>query len=159
MQNNIVGTMRQFKITDYGSSFHHAGSSGTGGGSIGEKFLERIHDHLRVNSIRSRSSHQISNLQADNSILAQGLAIYGLPQKDLIEPQIQPYLNSVDFIDSLADVYRRLESCPESEKSKVYVEQCALLRGLHDPQLCKRSLRLEGSMLLMFILRLFFLQH
>ncbi|KAK1365534.1 Ethylene-overproduction protein 1 [Heracleum sosnowskyi] len=147
MQNNIVGTMRQFKIMDYGSSFYpfnQAGSSGTGpgGGSIGEKFLERIHDHLRVNSFRSRSSQPIQNLQVDNNMLAQGLSIYGLPQKDLIEPHIEPYLKSVNFIESLADVYGRVESCPESEKSRVYVEQCALLQGLHDPNLCKRSLKL-----------------
>lgn len=144
--------MRQYKITDStGTSFHpfHHAASGatstataTGGGSIGEKFLERIHDHLRVNSIRWRSSQPISNLQADNCLLAQGLAIYGLPQKDLIEPHIEPFLKSVNFIESLADVYRRLETCPESEKSKVYLEQCELLRVLHDPLLCKRSLRL-----------------
>lgn len=143
MQNNIVGTMWQFKSME-GSSFYpfnQAGSSGSGG-SIGEKFLERLHDHLRVNSIRSRSSQQIPNLQVDNSMLAQGLAIYGLPQKDLIEPHIEPYLKSVDFIETLAGVYRRLESCPQFERSRVYVEQCALLRGLLDPKLCRRSLGL-----------------
>lgn len=142
--NNLVNKMRTLKMLEgyKGTQVYPVNPSagGGGGGSIGEKFLERIGDHLRVNSIRSRTTQ---NIQADNTvILAEALALYGLPQLDLIEPQIEACLKSVNFIETLADVYRRLENCSQFEKSGVYLEQCALLRGLPDPKMFRRSLLL-----------------
>ncbi|KAH9673112.1 ethylene-overproduction protein 1 [Citrus sinensis] len=66
---------------------------------------------------------------------------YGLPITDLLEPQIEPCLKFVDFVETLADLYRRIEDCPQFEKSGVYLEQCAIFRGLSDPKLFRRSLR------------------
>ncbi|KAI8557105.1 hypothetical protein RHMOL_Rhmol05G0309200 [Rhododendron molle] len=150
MQNNIFATMRSLKIMEgcKGTQVYALNPSGTGGGggvgSVGEKFLQHLQDHLRVNSIRSKStrSFQTNNVQVDNNtVLAEALATYGLPQSDLLEPLIEPCLKSVDFVDTLASVYRRIESCPQFEKSGVYLEQCAIFRGLPDPKLFRRSLR------------------
>ncbi|KAG5550640.1 hypothetical protein RHGRI_015553 [Rhododendron griersonianum] len=150
MQNNIFATMRSLKIMEgcKGTQVYALNPSGTGGGggvgSVGEKFLQHLQDHLRVNSIRSKStrSFQTNNVQVDNNtVLAEALATYGLPQSDLLEPVIEPCLKSVDFVDTLASVYRRIESCPQFEKSGMYLEQCAIFRGLPDPKLFRRSLR------------------
>ncbi|KAL0315245.1 UNVERIFIED_CONTAM: Ethylene-overproduction protein 1 [Sesamum calycinum] len=94
---------------------------GAAGGGVGEKFFQHLQDHLRVNSIRSKSHRRYQSFSQTNtvnsSIIAETLAIYGLPQTDLVDPQIDPCLKSVDFVATLADVYRRLENCPESERS------------------------------------------
>ncbi|GFY82402.1 tetratricopeptide repeat (TPR)-containing protein [Actinidia rufa] len=119
-------------------------TTGGGGGGVGEKFLHHLHDHLRVNSIRSKSTRnfQANNVQIDNnSVLAEALAAYGLPQIELIEPLIEPCLKSVDFVQTLSNVYQRIENCPQFEKSGMYLEQCAMFRGLSDPKLFRRSLR------------------
>ncbi|GFY83803.1 tetratricopeptide repeat (TPR)-containing protein [Actinidia rufa] len=151
MQNNIFTTMRSLKIMDgcKGTQVYALNPSGTNttgsGGGVGEKFLHHLHDHLRVNSIRSKSTRnfQANNVQVDNnSVLAEALAAYGLPQSDLIEPLIEPCLKSVDFVQTLANMYQRIENCPQFEKSGMYLEQCAMFRGLSDPKLFRRSLRL-----------------
>ncbi|KAM1442219.1 hypothetical protein ACFX13_010116 [Malus domestica] len=150
MQHNIFTTMRSLKIMDgcKGSQVFELNPSGStaatgnggGGGSVGDKLL---YDHLRVNSIRSRASRgsfQAPNPTANN-VLLETLLPYGLPVSDLLEPQIEPSLKSVDFVETLADVYRRIEICPQFEKWKMYLEQCATFQGLSDPKLFRRSLR------------------
>ncbi|CAL5420372.1 unnamed protein product [Camellia sinensis] len=120
------------------------GDGGGGVGSVGEKFLHHLQDHLKVNSIRSKSTSnfQSNNVQINNnSVVAETLATYGLPQTDLLKPRIEPCLKSVDFVETLADLYRRMEICPQFEKSGMYLEQCAVFRGLYDPKLFRRSLR------------------
>ncbi|KAK4392337.1 Ethylene-overproduction protein 1 [Sesamum angolense] len=127
MQQHIFNTMRSLKMIDgckgnqvYAVNPTASGGGGGGGGAgggaagggVGEKFFQHLQDHLRVNSIRRISS-----------------------------TQIDPCLKSVDFVATLADVYRRLENCPESERSGVYMEQCAIFRGLPDPKLFRRCLR------------------
>ncbi|KAL7169575.1 hypothetical protein ACSBR2_034582 [Camellia fascicularis] len=147
--------MRSLKIMDgckgtHVYALHPSGGGGGGGvGSVGEKFLHQLQDHLKVNSIRinsirskSTSNFQSNNVQINNnSVVAETLATYGLPQTDLLEPQIEPCLKSVDFVETLADLYRRMEICPQFEKSGMYLEQCAVFRGLYDPKLFRRSLR------------------
>lgn len=147
MQNNIFATMRSLKMMEgcKGTQVYALNPSGGGVGSVGEKFLQHLQDHLRVNSIRSKSTRvfQTNNVQVDSNttVLAEALATYGLPQSDLLEPLIEPCLKSVDFVDTLACVYRRINSCPHFERSGVYLEQCAIFRGLPDPKLFRRSLR------------------
>lgn len=148
MQHNIFTTMRSLKLIDgckgnqvyaLNTSTTNAGGAGVGGnggGGMGEKLLNHFHDHLRANSIRSKSHR---NFQSNS--LAEILLPYGLPSTDLLEPQIEPNLKSVKFVETLADVYRRIENCPQFEKSGVYLEQCAVFRGLSDPKLFRRSLR------------------
>lgn len=48
----------------------------------------------------------------------------------------------MNFVETLADVYRRTANCLQFEKSEAYLEQCAIFRGLPDPKLFRRSLRL-----------------
>lgn len=112
-----------------------AGGGGGGGvGGVGEKALPQLHDHLGLNAARYKSNQ---NYQA----VVDALLPHGLPKADLLEPQIEPYLKSVNFVETLADVYRRTENCPKIEKSEMYLEQCAIFRGLPDPKLFRRSLR------------------
>ncbi|KAL6987879.1 Ethylene-overproduction protein 1, variant 2 [Sarracenia purpurea var. burkii] len=156
MQNNIFTTMRSLKIMDgckgnqvyalnpSGNTTSSAGGGGSGLGIVGEKFLQHLQDHLRVNSIRSKSNRnfQDNNVQVGNpSVVADALSTYGLPQSDSLEPLIDPCLKSVDLIETLAHVYRKIENCPQFEKSGMYLEQCAIFRGLSDPKLFRRSLR------------------
>ncbi|KAK4483799.1 hypothetical protein RD792_011004 [Penstemon davidsonii] len=158
MQQHIFNTMRSVKMTDgcKGTPLYTinptsgGGGGGTGGGTgggggVGEKLLHHLQDHLRVNSIASKSHRRyqsFSNMNNVNSnVLAEALAIYGLPQTEHIEPQIDPCLKFIDFVGILAEVYRKLESSPQIERSGVYMEQCAIFKGLSDPKLFRRCLR------------------
>ncbi|KAK4432255.1 Ethylene-overproduction protein 1 [Sesamum alatum] len=152
MQQHIFNTMRSLKMIDgckgnqvYAVNPTASGGGGAAGGGVGEKFFQHLQDHLRVNSIRSKSHRRNQSFSQTNtvnsSIIAEALAIYGLPQTGLVEPQIDPCLKSVDFVATLADVYQRLDNCSESERSGVYMEQCAIFRGLPDPKLFRRCLR------------------
>ncbi|OUZ99145.1 BTB/POZ-like [Macleaya cordata] len=146
MQHNIFTTIRSLKLPDgCKSSQVHAlnplttngggggggGVAGDGGGGGGGGGGEKL--NLRANSICSKSSKA-------NSI-KDVLLPYGLPVADLIEPPIEPYLKSVDFVQALANLYRRLENCPPIQKSDLYLEQYSIFRGLSDPKLLRRSLR------------------
>ncbi|KAI3963544.1 hypothetical protein MKW92_025744 [Papaver armeniacum] len=84
-------------------------------------------------SISSKLSQSIS---IDNLLLP-----FGLPSTDLLEPPIEPYFKSVNPVESLANVYKRLESCPSEEKSRVFLEQYSLFKELSKPDLVRRSLR------------------
>ncbi|XP_059668039.1 ethylene-overproduction protein 1-like isoform X2 [Cornus florida] len=126
------------------------GGGNADGGGVGEKFLHHLQDHIRVNSIRSKSirTFQASSFHTNNqsvvaeALLAEALATYGLPQTDLLEPQIEPCLKPVNFIETIAEIYRRFGDCSQFEKSGIYLEQCAMFRGLSDPKPFRRSLRL-----------------
>ncbi|KAB1224469.1 Ethylene-overproduction protein 1 [Morella rubra] len=138
--------MRSLKIMDgcKGTQVYAFNPSGpaNGGGGVGDKFLNHLQDHLRVNSIRSKSNRSFQ--AAPNStanVLPEDLLPYGLPETDLLEPQIAPCLKSIDFVGTLADVYRRIENCPQFEKARVYLEQCVVFRGLSDPKMFRRSIR------------------
>lgn len=151
MQHNIFTTMRSLKLIDgckgtqiyalnpsnttiTGGGGGGGGVGGGGGGGVGEKLLHHLHDHLGVNTARYKSNQ---NCQA----VVDTLLPHGLPKADLLEPQIEPYLKSVNFVETLADVYRRTANCLQFEKSEAYLEQCAIFRGLPDPKLFRRSLR------------------
>ncbi|KAF8397234.1 hypothetical protein HHK36_016144 [Tetracentron sinense] len=129
MQHNIFTTMRSLKIIDgcKGIQVYALNPSATTDGGVGDKI------HLKINSIRSKS-FQIN-------AITEALLSYGLPVTDLLEPSIEPYLKSVNLVETLANVYRRLQICSQLEKSGVYLEQCSLFRGLCDPKLVRRSLR------------------
>lgn len=84
-------------------------------------------------SVRSKLSQSIS---IDNLLLP-----FGLPSTDLLEPPIEPYFKSINYVESLANVYKRLESCSVEEKSMAFLEQCSLFKGLSEPKFLRRSLR------------------
>ncbi|KAE9610859.1 hypothetical protein Lal_00031528 [Lupinus albus] len=147
MQHNILATMRSLKIIDgcMGTQVYALNPSDTGtttvGCGVGEKILQHIHDHIKAQTLRTKSVH---NLQPsmDAVVTAEGSFLpYGLPMTELLEPKIEPSMRSFDFVETLADVYRRTENCPQFEKSGMFLEQCAVFRGLADPKLFRRSLR------------------
>lgn len=107
----------------------------------GSKLLHHIQDSLRVHSMRNKSTQNDNPQNQSRQALAQTLLSYGLPGTDLIEPHIEPFLRSVDFVETLASAYRKIDVCPQFEKYRAYLEQCALFHGLSDAKLFRRSLR------------------
>lgn len=103
------------------------------GGSSGSKVSN--HKRIKFIGLKSNKTNSVS--------IAQVLLPYGLPTTttDLIEPSIDPYLKPIHCVKALADLYRRLESCSESDKSLLYMEQYAYLCGLGDAKLLRRCLR------------------
>ncbi|GAB2296000.1 Ethylene-overproduction protein 1 [Dionaea muscipula] len=160
---NLVAAMRSLKLIEgYKSTQIYAinpsdtaaadcapvsgATTGSGGGGLGDKILHQISDHHQTsNSIKSKSNGSLLNLDVSRvlqaAMLQERLLTYGLPSTDLLEPEIDPCLRFVDFIGTLADVYRRIEGCPQFDRTAVYLEQCAVFRGLSDPKLFRRSLR------------------
>ncbi|XP_010535359.1 PREDICTED: ETO1-like protein 2 [Tarenaya hassleriana] len=65
---------------------------------------------------------------------------YGFPTTDLLEPPLDSFLKPIDLVETLSNLFRRIESSSESEKSMLYVEQYAALRGLGDAKLSRRCL-------------------
>ncbi|KAK1364210.1 hypothetical protein POM88_039771 [Heracleum sosnowskyi] len=51
------------------------------------------------------------------------------------------FLKNVDFVATIADLYRRIETCCESNKCLMFVEQYVLLCSLGDSKLLRRCLR------------------
>ncbi|CAI9782361.1 unnamed protein product [Fraxinus pennsylvanica] len=150
MQNNIFTTMRSLKMMDgcKGTQVYNVNNpttTGGGGGGVGEKFFQHLQDHLRVNPNWSKSHRRYDSLSGNCNVnmneLVDALAIYGLPQLDLIEPHIESCLKFVEFVEILAEAYRKMVNCPQFERSGLYLEQCAIFMGLPDPKLFRRCLR------------------
>ncbi|KAL0738278.1 hypothetical protein Bca4012_014488 [Brassica carinata] len=150
MHHNPFTTMRSLKLAEgcKGTQVYALNpppppqpSGGTGGGGVGDKLLQHLQDHLRVNSIRSKSSRTYHQSTSSLVVSPESLLPYGLPVTDLLEPQIDPSLKFVDLVDKMAEVYRRIEASSELEKAGAFLEQCAVFRGLSDPKLFRRSLR------------------
>ncbi|KAK8697977.1 hypothetical protein V6N13_114109 [Hibiscus sabdariffa] len=66
---------------------------------------------------------------------------FGPPTTDLLEPSIEPHLKPIQLIETLADLYRRLETCLESEKSLICIEKYSILSSLGDSKLLRSCLR------------------
>ncbi|XP_050370868.1 ethylene-overproduction protein 1 isoform X1 [Argentina anserina] len=89
-----------------------------------------------------KSNTKLKSFNSSVSVTEALLLPYGLPSTDLIEPSIEPHLKPIDFVEILADLYRRLESCEsQSDRSLLFVEQYSILRSLGDPKLLRRCLR------------------
>lgn len=147
MQHNIFATMRSLKLYDgcRSTQVYAVDPAGPAPPSNGvEKLLQHLPDQFRAKPNRSRSSwssFQNQPTQHASFVQHETLLPYGLPLADAIEPQVEPCLKSVNFVETLADMYRRIENCPQFEKSEVYIEQCAIFRSFCDPKLFRRSLR------------------
>ncbi|KAA3485709.1 ethylene-overproduction protein 1-like [Gossypium australe] len=61
---------------------------------------------------------------------AETLIPFGFPRTDHLEPSIEPHLQPIQLIETLADLFRRSEACLESEKSLIYIEQYSILSSL-----------------------------
>ncbi|OWM81684.1 hypothetical protein CDL15_Pgr007722 [Punica granatum] len=138
--------MRSLKMVDgcKGPQIYTLNSEPTSGSgsSVREKLFHHLQDHLKANSIRVKSSRNYDppSNQARH-LLAETLLSYGLPGTENLEPEIESCLKSVDFVETLAAASRHVESCPPSEKSGAYLEQCAFFMGFPDPKMFRRSLR------------------
>ncbi|KAL1332523.1 hypothetical protein HN51_061308 [Arachis hypogaea] len=84
------------------------------------------------------------------SAISNLVASLQLPSTETIEPTIEPFLKPINLIDSLAELYNRMEcssSCSPSQPQKeamllLYVEQYSLLRGIGDQKILRRCLRM-----------------
>lgn len=145
MQHNIFGSVKMIDGCKSGQifPFNASGTAATQekGGGVGE-ILQHLQDQLRVNSLRSKSIPNFQPNKDFNSSVDDAIATYGLPEVDDIEPHIDPNLKFINYVESFADIYRRIQSCPEADKSSMYIEQCVIFKGLSDQKLFRRSLRL-----------------
>ncbi|KAJ9167512.1 hypothetical protein P3X46_022159 [Hevea brasiliensis] len=81
-----------------------------------------------------------SNFTSSVSVSSQALLPYGLPTTEILEPQLDPDLKPIYHVESLADLYRRLDTCLPTDKSLLFIEQYTLLRCLGDSKLLRRCL-------------------
>ncbi|KAD3336515.1 hypothetical protein R6Q59_028659 [Mikania micrantha] len=127
----IVNLIRQFTNT-----------MKSGGLKLKERCKKPTQVHaLTINSILSSSSNS-DETSSTQFVNAKSHLPYGLPDLHLIEPPIDRYLNHVDFVDSISEIYRRITQCfSDSERSCLYLEQYAILCALGDPKLLRRSLQ------------------
>ncbi|CAN0927849.1 Ethylene-overproduction protein 1 [Linum grandiflorum] len=136
LYNAIAQARRILKFRDgckssqvYAVNSSNGGGGGGGGGGVSSGGEEE-------------RSTEVSKLVQDTPTVAvDDLLSRGLPETDLLEPEIDPWLKPMDMVETLADLYRRIEDCSQAEKSGLYLEQCAVFRGLPDPKLLRRSLR------------------
>ncbi|KAF5930428.1 hypothetical protein HYC85_031301 [Camellia sinensis] len=64
------------------------------------------------------------------------------------EPPVLPFFKPVDYVEVLAQIHEKLESCPPHEWSKLYLLQYQVFKGLGEAKLMRRSLRsawMKGS--------------
>nr|GMD61223.1 ethylene-overproduction protein 1-like [Ipomoea batatas] len=137
--HQISSSMRSFKLKDRCKTIQvHAfnpSETSTSGGGGGAKVYRHHQGHPTINSILS-DSLEIVSLSA-----AETLMPYGLPTTASLEPPIDPFLKPVDFVESLAELYRRVEKSPDFGKFWVYLEQFSVLCNLGDPKLLRRCLQ------------------
>ncbi|KAK2643325.1 hypothetical protein Ddye_025088 [Dipteronia dyeriana] len=127
--------VERFKSTQvHALSPPETSTTGGGGGSTGSK----LSNHKRIKFIGLKSNKNTNSVSTAQLLLPYGLST---TTTDLIEPSIDPHLKPIHYVKALADLYRRLESCLESDKSMLYMEQYANLCGLGDAKLLRRCLR------------------
>ncbi|CAA2969371.1 ethylene-overproduction 1-like isoform X1 [Olea europaea subsp. europaea] len=107
---------------------------------------------VAIATATANKRHHLEQLPTLNSILRESvdtvlvsttktLLPYGLPRTDSLEPRIDPYLKSEDFVQSLAELYRRENSGPDSDKSLVHLEQYTMSLSNGDPKITRRRLQ------------------
>ncbi|CAI9761302.1 unnamed protein product [Fraxinus pennsylvanica] len=107
---------------------------------------------VAIATATTNKPHHLEQLPTLNSILRESvdtvsvstpktLLPYGLPRTDSLEPRIDPYLKSEDFVQSLAELYRRENSGPDSDKSLVHLEQYSMSCRHGDPKITRRCLQ------------------
>lgn len=141
--NSIKMQMRFLKLLDrFKSAQVHAinpptsetsasDASGAAGGRGGNKLNIQL---LKLIGSRPKTHNSVS--LAESLLLA-----YGLPNAQLIETPIDPHLRPINLVESLSDIYHRLQACPPQVRPLIYVEQYSVLRSVGDPKLLKRCLR------------------
>ncbi|KAJ1387053.1 Tetratricopeptide-like helical domain superfamily [Sesbania bispinosa] len=141
--------MRGLKLTERFKSIQvHAlsSSSETNGGSgsgTSSKVTVAATKTQNLNRHRTITSWSKPKSSTNNSTSAfANLVPRQLPTTDTIEPSIEPHLKPINFVETLAELYHRIECCSsQSEKASLFVEQFSLLRSLGDQKLLRRCLR------------------
>ena len=59
----------------------------------------------------------------------------------MVEPPLLPLFKPIDYVEVLAQIHEELESCPPHERSKLYLLQFQVFKGLGEVKLFQRSLR------------------
>lgn len=130
--------MRSLKIVERFKSIQvHAlsSSSDTNGGS-----KTKPHNFSRHKTILSWSKSKFNNNNKTSEFA--NLVSLQLPSTDTIEPTIEPYLKPINLVETLAELYQRIEFCSsQSEKVSLFVELFSVLYGLGDQKLLRRCLR------------------
>ncbi|XP_071720285.1 ethylene-overproduction protein 1 [Rutidosis leptorrhynchoides] len=110
----------------------------TGGSKLKDRSKKPAQVHaLTINSILSLPSETTSSTSSPLKS-----SHYGIPNLHLIEPLIVPFLNHVDFIESISNLYKRIINCSKkSELCCLYLEEYALFCVLGDSKLLRRSLQ------------------
>nr|VDD32587.1 unnamed protein product [Brassica oleracea] len=96
-----------------------------------------------TNGSSSSSSPRMNFLRHPKSTsksFSRSLLPHGFPTTDLLEPPLDSNLKPIDLVESLSNLYRRIESSSESETSMLYLEQYTVLRSLGDAKLLRRCL-------------------
>lgn len=142
--HHLSDTMRSFKLKDrcktiqvhaFNPSDTSTSAAAAASASAAAKLYRHHQGHPTINSILSDSLEIVSLSTAET------LLPYGLPTTASLEPPIDPFLKPIDFVESLAELYRRVEKSPYFVKSSLYLEQFSLLCNLGDPKLLRRCLQ------------------
>ncbi|KAK1322487.1 Ethylene-overproduction protein 1 [Acorus calamus] len=135
MQHNFLTTMRSLKLIDsckgsqvYALNHTHSSSS-------------EFPSNKSLRSSKSIAATSSSSASASAAALSAALLPYGLPDADLIEPPIDPFLRPLDVVNSLSSSYRAFLSSDGDHFPFLHLYQFSLLRLLNDPKLLRRSLR------------------
>ncbi|KAI4305334.1 hypothetical protein L6164_028705 [Bauhinia variegata] len=134
--------MRGLKLTERFKStqVHAFNSSETTGSSSNNKTCV-LATGAKLN--RQRIISFVSKPKSRNSTKSaiENLLPFQLPSTELLEPSIDPFLKPINLVETLAELYHRLESCTQSQKASLCIEQYSLLRSLGDQKLLRRCLR------------------
>ncbi|KAE9606024.1 hypothetical protein Lal_00024640 [Lupinus albus] len=122
----------RFKTTQV----HALNSSETSGKR--NKACDVVNSAHKIRSFLSRSK---SNSKSTTSGIANLVLTFQLPSIATFEPCIEPCLKPINLVESLAELYHRLESCHQSQKALLFVEQYSLLCNLRDQKLLRRCLK------------------
>lgn len=106
------------------------------------KLFERFKS-TQIHAFNSQDSPSTSNNghpKSSSKSISRSLLPNGFPTTELLEPPLDSYLKPIDLVESLSNLYRRIESSSESETSMLYLEQYTALRSLGDAKLSRRCL-------------------
>ncbi|KAG4923618.1 hypothetical protein JHK87_049158 [Glycine soja] len=142
--------MRGLKLTErFKSTQVHAlssSSSETNGGNSSKASVAaatKPHNYLKRNKTMlpswSKTKSRTTNNNSTSSLA--NLALLRLPSTDTIEPSIEPHLKPINLVETLSELYHRMECCTQSNKALMCAEQYSLLRGLGDQKILRRCLR------------------
>ncbi|KAL3850579.1 hypothetical protein ACJIZ3_012461 [Penstemon smallii] len=107
----------------------------------------KLKDRSKTNQIHAFTPSEITAAPAATKdhhqkvSTSESLLPCGTPTTDSLEPPIDPFLKSVDFVDSLAQLYRKVEKSVDNNKCSVYLEQYAKLCSIGDPKLLRKCLQ------------------